>query len=299
MSAICAVYRRDGAAAPATLAEMLLRAMSEYGTSGSCWASGRLDHPVALGCIPWRVTPEDAHYRGPVRSSGDDVVVVADARIDNRAEVISRLGIQSREACGLSDAAVVLAAWQQWQRACPRFLVGDFAFILWDARTRELFCARDAMGHRLLFYHESPNGVEVATTAPAVAALPNIGASLDEQKVADFLVLLQRTDSSFYRGVRRLPPGHTLTVDQSSTRVERYWSPAPTQILRLGSDQAYVDAFLDVFETAVRSQLRSDGTVSVMASGGLDSSSVAAVAARQLREQGQSLALFHAAPRAG
>ena len=299
MSAICAVYRWDGAPVPATLAERLLNAMSEYGTGASWWAPGTLDHPVALGCIPWRVTPEDAHYRAPVCSTGADSVVIADARIDNRAELIPRLGISSREACGLSDAALVLAAWQKWQHACPRFLVGDFAFIVWDARTRELFCARDAMGHRLLFYHESPHGVELATTAHALAALPNIGASLDEQKVADFLVLLQRPESSFYRGIRRLPPGHTLTASRSGMRVDRYWSPAPTHMLRLGSDQAYEDAFLDVFETAVSSQLRCEGTVSVMASGGLDSSSVAGVAAQQLRERGRTLPIFHAAPREG
>jgi asparagine synthase (glutamine-hydrolysing) len=297
MSAICAAYRWDGAPVPATVPETLLGGMREYG-DGSYWAPGVSELPVALGCIPWRVTPEDAHYRGPERSAEDAVVVVADARIDNRDELTAGLGVASREAPGLSDAALVLAAWQQWKYECPQHLVGDFAFAVWDARARELFCARDALGQRVLFYHESRHGIELATTAHALTCLPHVSTGLDEQKVADFLVLLQRPESSFFRGMHRLGPGHTLTASRTGLRVERYWSPVPRRMLRLSNDE-YVEAFVEVFDAAVQSQLRSAGTVSMMASGGLDSSSVAAVAAQQLREQGRTLPTFHAAPRAG
>ena len=151
----------------------------------------------------------------------------------------------------------------------------------------------------MLFYHESPNGVELATSAHALTALPHVGAALDEQKVADFLVLLQRSDSSFFRGIHRLAAGHTLTASSTGIRIERYWSPAPARMLRLGSDDEYVEAFLDVFDAAVRAQLRCDCTVSMMASGGLDSSAVAALAALQLRNQQKKLPTFHAAPRLG
>ncbi|HSK21296.1 MAG TPA: asparagine synthase-related protein [Longimicrobiales bacterium] len=283
---------------PATVPETLLGAMREYGDGASYWAPDDVASPVALGCIPWRVTPEDVHYRGPERAAGDAVVVVVDARIDNRDELTAALGISSREATGLSDAALVLAAWQQWKHECPRHVVGDYAFAVWDAGSRELFCARDAMGQRVLFYHESPHGVELATTPHALACLPHVTAALDEQKVADFLVLLQRPESSFFRGIHRLPPGHTLTASRTGIRIERYWSPAPRRMLRLSSHE-YVEAFVAVFDAAVRSQLRSAGTISMMASGGLDSASVAAVAADQLREQGRTLPTFHAAPRAG
>ncbi|HEX6133050.1 MAG TPA: asparagine synthase-related protein [Longimicrobiales bacterium] len=299
MSAICAVYRRDGAPVPATLAETLLAAMGEYGAGASHWAPDAPESPVALGCIPWRVTAEDACYHGPVRSADGSVVVVADARIDNRDEITARLGIAARDASRLSDTALVLAAWERWKHETPRHLVGDFTFALWDARTRELFCARDAMGQRVLFYHESAHGVELATTPHALTTLPHIGARLDEQKVADFLVVLQRPDTSFFRGIRRLAPGHVLIASRTGVRVEPYWSPAPSSMLRLRSDDEYADAFTEVFDAAVRSQLRCEGTVAMMASGGLDSSSVAAVAAEQLRGQSRTLPTYHAAPRAG
>jgi asparagine synthase (glutamine-hydrolysing) len=155
------------------------------------------------------------------------------------------------------------------------------------------------MGQRVLFYHESAHGIAVATTPHALTALPYVRAELDEQKVADFLVLLQRPDSTFYRGIHRLEPGHCLIADPRGVRVERYWSPEPERMLRFASDDEYVEGFLEVFEAAVKSQLRCAAKVGMMTSGGLDSSSVAAVAARQLRAGGRTLSTFHAAPRAG
>ncbi|HUE76776.1 MAG TPA: hypothetical protein VMM83_02455, partial [Longimicrobiales bacterium] len=173
--------------------------MSEYGSEGSCWAPGSPEVPVGLGCIPWRVTPEDDGYRGPVCSADGSIVAVADARIDNRDELASSLGIAPRDMAGMSDTQLVLGAWRRWEHECPRHLVGDFAFALWDGRRGELFCARDALGQRVLFYHESAYGVELATTAEALATLPHVDAALDEQKVADFLVLLQRPERSFFQ----------------------------------------------------------------------------------------------------
>jgi asparagine synthase (glutamine-hydrolysing) len=282
---------------------MLIVAMREYGDGGTVWAAPQpaesVAPTVALGCIPWRVTPEDGLYDGPVHSADGAVVVVADARIDNREELVLRLGIASNDAAAMSDAALILAAWQKWSYESPRYLVGDFVFAVWDARSGELFCARDAIGQRVLFYHESTHGVALATTAQALAELPHVRAELSEQKVADFLVLLQRPDSTFFRGIHRLAPGHVLRADRTGMRIDQYWSPAPSHLLRFRSDEEYVDAFLDVFEAAVRAQLRCDGKVGMMASGGLDSSSVAAVAATQLREIGRTLPAFHAAPRAG
>lgn len=299
MSAICAVYRWDGAPVTSAQAESLLAALSEYGPGAAIHVPDLRDAPVALGCIPWRVTPEDACYRGPVRSDDGNVVVVVDARIDNREELARRLDIAAADTPTMSDAAFVLAAWERWRHDAPRHLVGDYAFALWDARSRELFCARDAMGQRVLFYHETPEGIALATTAHALTTLPHVRAELDEQKVADFLVLLQRPESTFYRGIRRLAPGHRLIADPAGVRVERYWSAEPVRMLRFGSDDDYVDGFLDVFETAVASQLRCASTVGMMTSGGLDSSSVGAVAAILLRERGRELPTFHAAPRAG
>jgi asparagine synthase (glutamine-hydrolysing) len=299
MSAICAVVRGDVEPVPASHAAALLRAMCEYGDEASVWAPESPDAPVALGVIPWRVTPEDVWYRGPLRSADGRLVLVADARIDNRAELASALGLPAGDVSAMCDAGLILAAYEAWGRKSPTRLLGDFAFALWDGRARELFCARDGMGHRVLFYHHSASGFALATTPSALTALPHIRPRLNEQKVADFLVLLQRPETTFFEEILRIPAGHTLTVTHGGVRLERFWSPVPERRITRRSDQEYVEGFLEVFQDAVRARLRSASPIGIMASGGLDSSSVAAVAAEQLREQGRTLPTFHAAPRAG
>jgi len=132
-----------------------------------------------------------------------------------------------------------------------------------------------------------------------VATLDNVRPRLNEQKVADFLVLLQSPESTFFEGVLRLPPGHTLTASGHALRIERFWSPDEKRSIVFRSDREYVEGFLEVFGEAVRARLRCDGPVGIMLSGGLDSSSVATVAAAQMREQGNRLSAFHAAPRSG
>lgn len=299
MSAICALFRFDGAPVPPSRIARLLDGLSEYGTEETSWAPERCESPVALGCRPWRVTPEDAWYHPPLRSADGTCVLVADARIDNRADLAAALGIAPPDAARLPDAAFILAAYEAWGEASPRRLVGDFAYVLWDQRRRTLFAARDGVGMRVLFYHHSSQQLALATSAHALTRLPEIGARLNLQKVAEFLVLLPSQEGTFYEGILRLPPGHTLTATTDGMRLEQFWSPEPRRTLRLGSDREYEEGFLEVFGEAVRARLRSAGPLAIMASGGLDSSSVAAVAASQLRDAGRTLPTYHAAPRAG
>lgn len=299
MSAICAVFRLDGAPVPAARITSLLAALDEYGSEAASWAPESEAAPAAMGCRPWRVTTEDAGYRAPLQSAEGRLVLVADARIDNRTELAAALGISAGLAGDLPDAAFILAAYQAWGPDAPRRLIGDFAFILWDQQRRALLAARDGVGQRVLFYHQSPRELALATTAHALAGLPDVRPRLNLQKVAEGLVLLPSQENTYFEGILRLAPGHALTATGEGIRLEQFWSPEPERRLVLGSDREYVEGFLQVFGEAVRAQLRSTGPVGIMASGGLDSSSVAAVAAAQLREQGRHLPVFHAAPRAG
>jgi asparagine synthase (glutamine-hydrolysing) len=303
MTAICAALRFDGAPVPAAFLTPVLEALSGYGREVGVWAPNREAEPVALACRPWRVTPEDTRYRPPLRSADDRIVLVADARIDNRVELAEALNLRPEATAAWPDAAFILEGYQAWDRECCQRLLGDFAFILWDGRQRRLVAARDGVGQRVLFYHTSPRRIVLATSAQSIAALPDVERRLDQQKVADLLVLHQEPHHTFFEGIRRLPAGHTLTAcpGDGGVTLERYWSPEPKRSIVRRSDDEYVEGFLEVFETAVRAHTRAAGQVGVMLSAGLDSSSVGAMAARVLSDsaRGGALKAFHAAPRAG
>jgi asparagine synthase (glutamine-hydrolysing) len=245
---------------------------------------------VGLGHTLLTTTPEERFQSQPIAHAHTGVVITGDVRIDNRDEVLRALGASDRDD-SLSDTGVVLAAYLRWGDACVDHLLGDFAFALWDGRQRRLFCARDRMGMRTLYYHHTLGRlVAVATSAKAVVVLPQVLYRINEGRIADFLVEpLEGIDytSTFYEDVFRLPPAHTLTIDESGLRLRKYWAPEPHPERGLKTDADYREAFLDVFTEAVRCRLRSDGRIGSMMSGGVDSTSVAAVARRILAADGR------------
>jgi asparagine synthase (glutamine-hydrolysing) len=231
-------------------------------------------------------TPESLHEKLPLASDTGDVVATVDARLDNREELIAALGLEARAAEGIGDGELVLRAWERWGEACPARLLGDFAFALWDARRRILFCARDPTGVRPLYYHLSPRLFAAASEVRALLALPDVPRRLDEVRIAGHLVPeLHGATATYYEAIRRLPGGHSIAVGTSGGEPRAYWELDPSRELRYGSDAAYAEAYRELFTDAVRCRLRSALPVAAALSGGLDSSSVVCVA-RTLRPAG-------------
>jgi asparagine synthase (glutamine-hydrolysing) len=132
-------------------------------------------------------------------------------------------------------------------------------------------------------------------------ALPDVPREFSEEKFADFLVL-NHSDAAttVYRNVFRVPPAHLAKVRPGGDMEQRrYWSTADIKPVRLSSDQAYADGLRETLDRAVRRQMRSAHPIGCYLSGGLDSSSVAVLAARALGEKNQRLAAFTQVPREG
>ncbi|MDZ4275501.1 MAG: asparagine synthase-related protein [Erythrobacter sp.] len=287
MSGICGVMRLNGAeCAPDELAGMLQH-LAPRGPDGSAvWAEGA----AALGHALLATTPEALEEQLPFRHAPSGCVITGDIRIDNRDELLAALGIAGGGRV-IGDGELVLRAYLRWSTACLAHLLGDFAFAIWDAPSQHLFCARDQVGMRQLIYHHAPGQIfAFATDADAVAGHPAIPRRINEARIGDFLEDLEACDltSTFYQGIYRLPPAHALIVEGDVLRIWRYWELPPPSPLRLADDRAYADAFLEVFTEAVRSRLRAPaGKLGSMLSGGMDSGSVVAVAARLLYQAGE------------
>jgi len=257
--------------------------------SQTFWQEGA----VGLGHALLATTPSALFEPMPFRDSASGCVITADARIDNREELIAALGINI-EGKFVGDGELILRAYLKWGNACPEHLLGDFAFALWNPQKRELFCARDQFGMRPFnFYHASDRIFAFASSVPALLALKQIPKKINEARIADFLYDLEAVDtvSTFYENVYRLSPAHSLCVSERKFEVKRYWRlQASGSTLRFSSDAEYVEAFLEVFTTAVKSRLVtadvSKATLGSMLSGGMDSGSVVAIASRILSDQG-------------
>ena len=282
MSGIAGLWRLDGCPTePADLGRMLAR-LAHRGPHGTgAWHDG----PVALGHRMLHTTPESLRERQPLVSTSADLVLTADARLDNRDELCSLLPAP----CGFTDAELILAAYERWAERCPEHLLGDFAFAIWDARRQIVFCARDHFGVKPFHYHHRPGRLfALASEIKGLLALPDVPRRLNETRVADYLVpLLEDKVITFYEDIVRLPPAHRMMVTREAVRIERYWALDPEREIHLKSDAEYAAAFREIFTEAVRCRLRSAFPVGSMLSGGLDSSSIVCVARKLLAEEGR------------
>jgi asparagine synthase (glutamine-hydrolysing) len=254
---------------------------------------------ISLGRGLFKLLPEDRHDRGPAMSQDGNRILVADVRIDNRDELLPRLGLTQAEGRLMSDAAILLATIDKWGEEALQHAVGDFAFAHWDERKRRLLLARDFMGQRPLHFHAAPGFFAFASMPKGLHALPEIPTGPDQAQVTRFLALMPETGTStYFDGIKRVPPGHFCIVTADGVTVRRYFNPERTE-LRLKNPAEYEEAVRESFDRAVAARLRgTEGRVAAHLSGGLDSSTVAATAAQLVGSQGRVCA-YTAVPREG
>lgn len=221
------------------------------------------------------VTQEDSWERQPLTDG--PLLSMFDGRLDNRDDLAQRLGLSLGR---MPDGAVALAAFRRWGADAPLHMLGEFAWATWDEESGRLLLASDTSCSRTLYYWRGREAAVFATALPALLAQPEVPREIDEEGLADFLVLNPETgDRTPYRDIRRVMPGETILLTRDSEQRMANWDfssmPAPPR-----EPLACAEAARDLFESAVRARLRGPGPIAVCVSGGLDSSAIAAVAAR-------------------
>ncbi len=294
MSAIFGIVNLNRAPCEQRDLERMHAALLMYGRdAGGTW---RADE-IGLGQCLARVTPQDAYEDQPLFSADKQIVLVSDARLDNRAELARALEISHARV--LPDSALILRAFEKWNTDCARHLIGDFSFALWDAREQKLFLARAPFSGRALFYHTTPRMFAFASMPKGLHALAHIPRALDEDYLADYLARTPSApEKTFYRNIPRLLPGHSLILRDGKIQTQTFWQLDLKRELCFTRDEEYLDAFNNVLERAVSDALASTAHVGIMVSGGLDSSSLASIAAPLLAREGKHLAGFTEVPRA-
>jgi asparagine synthase (glutamine-hydrolysing) len=289
VSGIVAVLNRQGGPVAASeltgLTDLLRRRGPD--SHASC-VSG----PIGMGHALLATTREARRESQP-RSLDGRFWVTADLRIDARAELIAKLDANV-DLSAATDPELLLCAFRQWGEDCVEHLLGDFAFAIWDAARQRLFCARDPFGVKLLYYVSKGPLLIVSNT---LACLRTPGSDrLNEAVIADFLLTGVNPDpaTTTFADVQALPPGHTLCCSSGgSPALRRFFSlPADVAPLHYSDPRDYVEHFRALVTTAVDDRLRTD-RAAVSMSGGLDSTMIAATAAR-LRAEGCGARELHA-----
>lgn len=290
MSAFAGLIHWSGQGVPLDSLQSMAAALNHHGVPAIHREGGV---GLCLVSVPRDVSPPVPGSPHPAVDPSTGRVTVLEGRIDNRDELAVALGERFRGS--EDDPTVVARTLAECGRDGVSMLVGEFCFASWDPQRRELSAGRDALGVKPLYYHAAPHRLAFATELPALLALEGVAGGFDPTAVAGFVAgLFDDTESTFYAGIRRLPPGHSLTASADRLDLARYWCPSPTDELRLGSDAEYAEAFGACFRDAVRCRLPSEGALGSTLSGGLDSSSIACVARDVLGGEGRTLHTFSA-----
>ena len=261
-------------------AKIICQAIQDRVNTRAAWQMHHSDS-VCLAVSPGGLLFGDSYDGQPLLL--EHLRFAADLRLDNRGEVGNLLGWDPALQQGNADSAFFAAAWLKWGAAALDRLVGGFAAAIWDERDRSLTLVRDHVGERPLYYLQHGELLAFASLPMPLRAVPGVNTRLNEEHLMEHLSLLTGDPhASFFRNIQKLPPGHILTFKDGRTKLARYWHPLDAPETRFKKDEEYVEAFRETFDLAVQARLRTTGQVGSSLSGGMDSSSVTAVAARLL-----------------
>ena len=273
-----------GSADPARIARMLLPLARRGPDHEGQWHQG----PIALGHRRLSVIDLNPRAHQPLLDPDSGQVLVFNGCIYNYPQLRTQLKERGHRFRTTGDSEVILKAYAEWGETCVERLHGMFAFALWDPRTERLFLARDRLGIKPLYYHQAPDAFRFASNVQALLATGDVDLALDEVALHHHLSLhaVVPAPRTLLRSIRKLAPGHYLTVNADGTvKEESYWqlnaqNPDPARNTEEWVEQVHVE-----LREAVRKRIEiSDIPVGVLLSGGLDSSLLVAL----LAEHGSS-----------
>jgi asparagine synthase (glutamine-hydrolysing) len=211
--------------------------------------------------------------------------IIHNGEIYNYQELREELGKKGYSFRTQSDTEVILAAYDHWEDECVDHFNGMFAFAIWDEELKELFAARDRFGEKPFYYFFDGQHFIFASEMKAIWAA-GIEKQANLQLLFNFLTIgyvdnPERPEETFYATINKLPPASLLYFNTASKElsVEKYWDIDIAAINKKITDAEAIEKFNFLFTESVRKRLRSDVPIGTSLSGGLDSSSVAAIAA--------------------
>lgn len=219
-------------------------------------------------------------------------VIVYNGELYNTEEIRKELKRCGHSFSGHSDTEVVLHAYAQWGQACLERFNGIFAFAIWEKEKRRLFLARDRMGVKPLFFRCYCNGFLFASELKTILAYPAVPAQLDEQGAAEILMLGPgRTPGcGVLRGMEEVEPGYCGYYENGRLELQRYWQLKDRE--HRESFEETAEIVRELVWDAIRRQMVSDVPVGTFLSGGLDSSLISAICAKEFQKQGKQLSTF-------
>ncbi len=287
---MCAISGIIGLGAGEETVKRMLVTMARRGPDGS--GVYRENGAVLLHTRLAVIDPAGGSQPMSYTQAGETYTIVYNGELYNTEELRQELQKLGHRFAGCSDTEVLLHSFAQWKEGCLERLNGIYAFAVWQQKEQRLFLARDRIGVKPLFWKTHGGGLLFSSEIKTILSYPGVKAELDEEGAAQLLLLGpgRVPGSGVFRGVWELEPGCWAEYQEGKLKAHRYWS------LR---DREHMDSFEETVEKvrflvtdSIRRQLVSDVPLGCFLSGGLDSSIISAVAAKEFGQEGKILDTF-------
>lgn len=235
----------------------------------------------------------------PMANETGSLWVVYNGEIFNHTELRASLERDGHRFRTRSDTEAILHAYEAFGPACVERFRGMFAFALWDAAKRTLFCARDRLGKKPFYYFWDGRLFAFASEIKALLAHPDISPGFNESLLPEYLAFgYSSGDETLFSGIRKLPPGHYLLLrpegDRYILEIRCYWDLPRYETLEDQDDASWIRDCRARLENAVETRLMSDVPLGVFLSGGVDSSLIAALMTRLVSGPVQTFSVGYA-----
>ncbi|HKG62242.1 MAG TPA: asparagine synthase (glutamine-hydrolyzing) [Pyrinomonadaceae bacterium] len=242
--------------------------------------------PVGLGHRRLSIVDVSAGHQ-PMTNEDGSLQITYNGEIYNHSDFRAELEARGHIYKTHCDTETILHLYEEHGAGCVEHLRGMFAFALWDGRQKKLLLARDRLGIKPLYYALTNDGsLFFASEMKAILAVWGRKPELNFNVLPDYLANHAPSgEETMFRGIRRLPPGHTLTWKDGSVDVLRFWDVQFSPADESGrSDDSYVEEWTELFRTSVRLRLMADVPLGMFLSGGIDSSAIAAMMSQMVSE---------------
>ena len=280
MSAILGVFTRTGTERDEGVARQMLLQMA---SRGSDHAAVVVDRNALLGAARAAWELADGFSGAALVAQDGDLLIAADASVYYTHDLERKLAGCGVRPSGNTPSHLILAAYRAWGEGCVDYIEGDWAFMIWNGRERRVFCSRDVVGSRPLYYAQAGDSLIVASTISGILRHPDCPHDLNLVAIADAASgLFASSDETCYQVIRQLPAGCNLQWKDGSLQVSRFWSPPVNEP---ESHVPFDDAAEELRELlcqAVAQRLGGEGPTSIWLSGGFDSTAVFAAGEKVL-----------------
>lgn len=281
MCGICGFVNLDGQAASADIVRRMNKTLYHRGPD----EGGEFVHEAtALGHRRLSIV-DLARGRQPMELAGTPFTIVYNGEVYNHLELRKDLDVPSDRYRTTSDTESILMGYDRYREAIPSYLSGMFAFAVYNEQTRSLYIARDRLGIKPLYYVHTDRLFAFASEIKALLAHPDVPANVNVSKLTEQLTLKYTLDDqTMYGGIKKLLPGHWLTLRDGRKETRQYWDMSYTPKRKFASIDDAAEEFKQRFDDSVRSRLMADVPLGVFLSGGIDSSVIAASMSEMVSE---------------